>query len=406
MTPDRGGTNRQSLRFLLLYGSAWAGSTIAYVPFLTLLLPIRVEAIGADTEVQVLAFLTFAGALAASAANVLFGWISDRSGNRRGWIAGGLAANVCLLLSFSHIHHPRDLLALLLLWQISLNMMLAPLAALAGDYVPDRQKGLLGGLLAIAPVAGSLSGVLITLPGLAGADGRLALVAVLVVAAVSPILLVGKPVPMPQLAASARPEDAAVSQEAMSRPSGVIRMWVARLVVQIAEATLFAFLLYYLRTVDPSLGEETSARLYGFVTTGAIPITLFVGRWADARNRPILPLTFAASSCALSLGVMSIAGSAAIALIGYGLFGLSITVFLSLHTSQTLRVLPSARHRGRDLGIFNLTNTIPSLIMPWLALLLVPNFGYASLFALLAALAALATLLLASIGKPAEPAPR
>jgi Na+/melibiose symporter-like transporter len=49
------------------------------------------------------------------------------------------------------------------------------------------------------------------------------------------------------------------------------------------------------------------------------------------------------------------------------------------------------------LGIFNLTNTVPSLIMPWLTLALVPTYGFGSLFLLLAVLALIACLLLATM---------
>ena len=62
-------------------------------------------------------------------------------------------------------------------------------------------------------------------------------------------------------------------------------------------------------------------------------------------------------------------------------------MFLSLHSGLTLRVLPDPKHRGRDLGIFNLTNTVPSLIMPWLTILIVPTRGFAGLFVVLAVLA-------------------
>ena len=62
-------------------------------------------------------------------------------------------------------------------------------------------------------------------------------------------------------------------------------------------------------------------------------------------------------------------------------------VFLSLHSGQTLLVLPSASHRGRDLGLFNLTNTVPSLIMPWLTVMVVPERGFPALFGMLAVLA-------------------
>ena len=85
------------------------------------------------------------------------------------------------------------------------------------------------------------------------------------------------------------------------------------------------------------------------------------------------------------------------ALAGYALFSLTTSVFLSLHSAQTLRVLPRSDRRGRDLGYFNLTNTVPSLVMPWLTLALVPQLGFPALFAVLAALAAGAAVLLATI---------
>jgi hypothetical protein len=76
------------------------------------------------------------------------------------------------------------------------------------------------------------------------------------------------------------------------------------------------------------------------------------------------------------------------------LFGCASGIFLALHSSQTLRVLPAAKTRGRDLGIFNLTNTVPSLTMPWLTLALVPAYGFDALFVLLAGLSGMACVVL------------
>ena len=94
---------------------------------------------------------------------------------------------------------------------------------------------------------------------------------------------------------------------------------------------------------------------------------------------------------------MALAKDMSTGIAGYVLFGLATSVFLALHSSQTLRVLPNPSTRGRDLGLFNLTNTVPSLIMPWLTLALVPVFGFDALFWLLAALSAVAFALLFSI---------
>ena len=69
----------RSTRFPWLFALAWAGGAVAYVPFLTILLPLRVVAIAGDDSVRVLGLITFFGALAASVGNILFGWLSDRS---------------------------------------------------------------------------------------------------------------------------------------------------------------------------------------------------------------------------------------------------------------------------------------------------------------------------------------
>ena len=49
------------------------------------------------------------------------------------------------------------------------------------------------------------------------------------------------------------------------------------------------------------------------------------------------------------------------------------------------------------MGLFNLTNTVPSLIIPWMTLAMVPTFGFSGLFVVLAALVGLATVLLAKM---------
>ena len=110
-----------------------------------------------------------------------------------------------------------------------------------------------------------------------------------------------------------------------------------------------------------------------------------------------MPLAICAVVSALGLAAMAFAFGINSAIIGYVLFGTAAAVFLSLHSAQTLRVLPNSKRRGRDLGLFNLTNTLPSLIMPWLTLMLVPLFGFSALFALLAVLAVIASILLLSL---------
>ncbi|WP_411338634.1 MFS transporter [Sphingopyxis sp. J-6] len=398
---DTGVSRRQSLRFLLLYALASAGGAIAYVPFLTIWLPARMSGLAGAADVQSLGYVTFFGAVAASIGGIVFGWLSDRTQGRRSWVAAGLVLTIGLLIAMPQADDVTTLVGLIVAWQLALNMILGPLAAWAGDCVPDDQKGLLGGLLAFSPALGAWSGALVTLPGLVSANDRLVLIAALVAAAVLPVLLFGRPRAFPELSAPA----SAVAGDRGVRPTGpAVRMWLARLLVQIAEAALFAYLYFWFRSIDPDMHDNEKARIFSLALTLAVPIALTAGRWADRHDRPFRPLVFAAGISAVGMVGMALSATPDLAKASYLVFGIATTVFLSLHTSQTLRILPRPERRARDLGIFNLTNTVPSLIMPWLTISLVPGFGFDALFLLLAALTSVAVLLLATMPRLSRPA--
>jgi MFS family permease len=275
-------------------------------------------------------------------------------------------------------------------------MMLAPLAAWAGDCVPDHQKGMLGGLLTFAPAIGALSGVVATSALISAGVAQFLFIVALVILFIVPVVIFGRPHSFPGLMET---HDQLIvrNEPRIGLKQAAIRMWLARLLVQIAEAALFAYLLLWFRSLDPTISDNRTASVFSFVLLLAIPIALIAGRLADKFDRPILPLTICAAVSAIGLASMALATSLLSAIAGYVLFGTAAAVFLSLHSAQTLRVLPNANRRGRDLGIFNLTNTVPSLIMPWLTLLLVPLFGFEALFALLALLAGIASLLLLTL---------
>lgn len=392
---DRG--ENQSTRFIALYALAAAGGSVSYAPFLTLILPLKVIAIDAASAIQILSYIAFAGAVAASLSNIAFGWLSDRTRNRTGWILGGMALSCLLLVSMRLIDTVPALLATIFAWQVALNMMLNPLAAWAGDCIPDHQKGALGGALSLAPGVGALAGAVVTIPGLADGDDRLVLIAALVAVLVLPALVWGRPRAMPHLMVQSDPEPGESPIGEVGSLPAVWRMWLARLLLQIAEAALFAFLFMWLHGVDARITDNSVATLFAAVLFCSVPVAVAAGRWSDRTGRPILPLIIVAASGAVGLVAMAMAGSAREGMAAYAVFGIAAAVFLALHTSQTLRVLPQPRNRGRDLGVFNLTNTVPSLIMPGLTLALIPLFGFDALFLVLALLVAGSALLLAPL---------
>ncbi len=387
---------RQPVWFLALFALAAAGGAVAYVPLLTVLLPQRIADLQGGEDVAALAQVSFLGAVMASLANIGVGMLSDRARTRRPFIIAGLIASNLLLLAVGTAASVTQIVMLVMVWQVALNLMLSPLMAWAGDCFPDEQKGMLGGALALSPALGALAGSLVTWAGLVAPEARLALVAVLVSVLVLPAVLLGKGRVQPGLVAP-------VAASAAPLPVGervVLRMWAARLLVQVAEGGMFAFLLYWLRSLAPGYPENGAANIFSLVLVGAVPVSLLLGRWSDARARPVVPLVATALLCACGMLVMAAAMTLAWAIAGYVLFGLAAAVFLALHSGQTLRVLPAPQHRGRDLGVFNLTNTVPGMVMPWLTVMLVPQFGYGALFVLFAGLAfASAALLAGSLRK-------
>lgn len=364
---------------------------------MTLLLPLRVAFLaGTEIGISWLALIGFAGALAASAGHILFGWLSDPSGRRRPWIVIGLLLSSLLLLLTGRAADLPTLMTTIIAWRLALNMMIAPLAALAGDVVPDDRKGLLGGLMAFAPGGGALFGMLVTWPGLAEPDARLAMVAGLVLLCVSPVLLLGTEPLLPRAppvtpALPIRPGTPPINPAA----GDAKRMWLARLAVQIAEATLFAYHFFWFRRVDPGMTDNRVASLFAVTLLVSAPLALLAGRWSDRSGRPFAPLQVAALLAAAGLVVMAAANGLAVSILGFAVFTLAAAGFLSLHSAQTLRVLHRADRRGRDLGLFNLANTLPSLIMPWLTLGMMPYYGYSGLFLALALLCLLGALVLA-----------
>ncbi|OYZ42282.1 MAG: hypothetical protein B7Y31_05285 [Novosphingobium sp. 16-62-11] len=179
----------QDRRFLALYALAWAGATVAYVPLLTLLLPMHVDKLAGPEAVRWLAITTFAGAIIASVTNIAAGWLSDLAGKRRPFVLAGLVLSTAMLMVMPHAETLARLMGVIVLWQLGLNVMLGPLSAWAGDRVPEARRGMLGGLLAFAPATGALAGAVVTIPGVADLPQRFGLVGALVVVCVMPLVL-------------------------------------------------------------------------------------------------------------------------------------------------------------------------------------------------------------------------
>lgn len=388
-------SGRRSQRFILLVALANAGGVIGFLPLLTLLLPVKIAEIAGDDRIAVFTATVVAGALAASASNILFGWLSDRSvargGGRRKWAVLGLAGLAASFAAVAFATTPLRIVLAVVAFQIAVNAVLAPMFAVMADEIPDAQKGVAGGLIALgAPLASAVAALMVTI-GVNGEPARLGFVFGAVLLCVLPLLLT----PSRIAPAAATPEEAPL----LGRDLAVA--WASRLLVQVAGNVLWLYLVYYFASIDPHTPTSKSVGPLGRLMTIAylipLPVAVLAGRWSDriGRRKPFL-IGFAALA-ALGLAGLAAAPDWNMAAAAFTLYALGSATFLSLHSGFAMQLLPDSRHRGRDLGLINLTNTLPALVGPLITWALATPRDFDAVMLVLAGLTLLGGLLVPAI---------
>lgn len=358
--------------FIAVLTLAYVGAFIAFVPLLSLLVPLQAQSLAPADKIGLLSLVTLWGALVASVANMGVGWASDRTrhrfGRRRPWIMAGLAG---VLLAYGLIavaRNPVVLVAGVMLFQLAFNMMFAPLTAVLADRVPDRQKGRVAAFLGLGAPLGAASGVLITAPVFADAAARLTLLGVLVVVCLLPFLLTCRDGP-----AAVVPERGSWSFPELSRDFGFA--WVSRFCLQIAASVMNAYMLFYLadharyaEQFPGSTVESGLARLIALSTVLIVASGFLGGLASDRFNRRKGFILLAAGLMAAGLIVFAGWPGWPGPLIGYSLYGVGFGLYTTVDAALVAQVLPSRRDAARDLGIMNLTNTLPTVLAPGLVL--------------------------------------
>lgn len=386
---------RRSTGFILLVALANAGGVIAFLPLLSLLLPVKVAAIaGEEARIGLFTATVIAGALAASISNIAFGWASDRARargkGRRPWALLGLALLASSFAAVALASTATGIILAIILFQIAVNALLSPLFAIMADEVPGEQMGVAGGLIALgSPLASGVAALMIAL-GIAGEGAQLGFVFAAVLLCVLPLLRVPS-----RITATTSPAPARL----LGRDLAIA--WTSRLLVQVAGNVLGLYLLYYFVSIEPDAPTSTHIGPIGQLMTVAyllpLPVAVLLGRWSDRIGRRKPFLVAAATIAALGLIGLALARDWNAAAIAFALYALGSAVFLSIHSGFAMQLLPSPQHRGRDLGLINLTNTLPALAGPLLTWLLATPRDFGAVMLVLAFLTLIGGLLVLGI---------
>ncbi|RZJ00878.1 MAG: MFS transporter [Brevundimonas sp.] len=385
-------------RFILGYGAAQTGAFICFIPLLTTLLPGKAEMIGGADKAVLLGQVAMIGGLVAAIGNLLFGMLSDRTqgrfGRRRPWIVAGLAGVAVSMVLISRADGPVGLLVAVIVFQLAVNAVYAPLTALVPDVVPDSRKGLVSAWAGIALPVATLFTALAIVP-LAGA---IAWQFGLVVAAAG-LLILPFAVTLREPRRPAIRKRLSASLEAL-KDRNFSLAFASRLLMEGAVAIHTLYLLFFLQGRSAGLDGRAPAQAFALlliVGTVAATTSGFLGGVASDRLRSRRPLVIAGGLCmAGGLGLL-VSGPVWPALLAAQLlFGVGHGLHATTVAAMTAEILPHPEAAGRDLGVMNIAIALPQSLAPAVAAALLglgATLGSVFAVASLAALAACLALL-------------
>ncbi|BDH10220.1 MFS transporter [Streptomyces hygroscopicus] len=383
-------------------GAIWAGW---YGPLQILLALQAAELAPPGTPKEsVLAWVTGTGAVVSMVSGPLFGALSDRTASRFGrrtpWIVAGAAGGAGALVLLAGADTVPVMALGWCLVQLTLNAAFAALTAAVPDRVPHRQRGAVGGWLGAAQILGVLAGTGLATAAGGVAAGYLACAGFAVLGTLPYVLLHRDPV----LPAGRRP---ALSLRALvagfwispRRHPDLGWAWLTRFLINLGNALALLYLLYYLRDVlhrpDPGGGVLVLTAVNGVTLLGTVVVG---GFWSDRVGRRQPFVLWSGVIMTVATGLLAGWQTWEGALCAAALLGVGFGVFTSVDFALMTDVLPAAAHRGKDLGVINIANSLPQVAAPALAAPLVHHLGgYRTLYAVAAAVGLVGALLVRRI---------
>lgn len=371
---------RFGIGFAIL-GLLWIGglAVVAWV-----VLPQRLTDLGIQNPAAVLGTVNAFGTVFALVSNILWGVMSDRTrsrvGRRTPWIIAGTILAGFSLWSTGIADQPAVVVAAFCMFQVCLNMLLAPATAVLSDRVPQSSRGIVSACYGTGITVGTQVGVLIGASFLTNTSVGFVLGGIIV--AISGIFAV--------LAWPKEPsnKDVPVGGEGLMGILATLRpprnapdFWWAfgsRFFMLIAYQMIFTYQLYIVQQHIGQSVEESAATL----STMAM-ITLVVsligsvisGPVSDFMNTRKIPIILAALLFAVGIAMPWVFPTTMGMFLYAGLAGFGYGVYLSVDQALLVDVLPNKEEAGKDLSILNMSTTAGATLGPIITSLVVTFTG-------------------------------
>lgn len=409
LEPENPGPERKAgAGFIAAYWFAQFGNWLGLLSPVIISIAIRVAQIATPQEKAAsLGVILSVGAFASLVATPLWGQISDRTrariGRRKLWMIVGVAGGgVGLLLMAS----APNLFVFGVGWvvaQVAFNANQAALNALLPDQVPARQRGRVSGLLGLSTIAAVL--VATFLSQFTSANPFLLFLAPWAITVVSLLVVL--------VAFRDRPAKAGVfprfgiKELAKSFWVSPVKhkdygwAWLSRFFVLLGTGFVQVYSVYLLTDrFRVPLEQVTSLVFLNSAIGAAITILISpISGWISDRIGRRKPFVLVAAVVAAGgLVLLGFATTLPLFFIASAITGIGTAVYYAVDLALVAAVLPDPENSAKDMGVFQIANTLPQSLAPAIAPVFlaiggvatgnyVALFVAAALFALVGALA-------------------
>lgn len=389
--------------FVAFYALGYVGAYVALITPVATTLALKVAELDPSGKEASLGLISAVGAFFALVTNPLAGAMSDRTtsrfGRRRPFIAIGTAGGV---IGLGVVGFAPSIPIALVGWaiaQISFNLVLAALQALLPDQIPQARRAKVSAILGISQqisplvgigiamgvmAAGASMGPVFVIPGLVGA----ALLTLLVVRLADPPLRDVPRFSWREFAKGFRPTPGKAADFGFT--------WIGRFFVILGFAIYTTYQVYFITDrIGIDREKVTGVQLvavliFSIVLTASAVIS---GRLSDRWQRRKIFVYVVVAVVGVGLVMLAFTSTLPAFFIAAAVMGVGIGAFFAVDLALVTDVLPDQEHAAaKDLGIFNIANTLPQSVAPAIAPFLLAIGGGGNYTVLFVAAAVLALI--------------
>lgn len=385
------------------YALGYVGAYVALITPVATTLALKVAELDPVGKEASLGLISAVGAFFALVTNPLAGALSDRTtsrfGRRRPFIAIGTIGGV---IGLGVVGFAPSIPLALVGWaiaQISFNLVLAALQALLPDQVPQARRAKVSAILGISQQVSPLVGIGIAMGVMAaGASmGPVFVIPGLVGAALLALLVIKLPdAPLREAPRFSWLEFVKGFRPTPGKAADFGFTWIGRFFVILGFAIYTTYQVYFITDrigidrEDVTGVQLVAVLIFSIVLTASAVIS---GRLSDRWQRRKIFVYVAVGVVGVGLVMLAFTSTLPVFFVAAAVMGVGIGAFFAVDLALVTDVLPDQEHAAaKDLGIFNIANTLPQSVAPAIAPFLLAIGGGGNYTVLFVAAAVLALI--------------